>query len=209
MLINEKTIETDNGKKYLRINFDVHRATIYHEDIEIEHVRCAALKMARAKEKVIENFLNTIQGQHYTKKEVLKAYSKIDPYFKDVYKEQFPHGGSRSGVGRKKGSKTSNRTERFTQAITPEEKAFLTQKLEEFRRDDGRVWDELAPYLRAIEEKFGKDTESRDRWRRDMERMNPALLYYCLQEFKTFGIDHVVPKYLKGAKRPGGLFDNK
>lgn len=208
MQINETKYETETGKKFLRINFDVHRATIYHEDIELEHARCAALRIAKAKEQVIENFLNSFQGRDYTKKEVLKAYAKVDSYFKDVYKEQFPHGGSRSGVGRKKGS-TTERTERFTQAITPEEKAFLSEKLLEFRRDKNHLWDELAPYLRAIEEKFGKDTEARDKWRKDMMKTNPAYLPYILEEFRCFGIDHVVPKYLKGVKRPGGLFDNR
>lgn len=132
MQINETKYETETGKKFLRINFDVHRATIYHEDIELEHARCAALRIAKAKEQVIENFLNSFQGRDYTKKEVLKAYAKVDSYFKDVYKEQFPHGGSRSGVGRKKGS-TTERTERLNQVLTLREKVFLIAQLKEFR----------------------------------------------------------------------------
>lgn len=135
MKIYENLVEKEDGKRELYIGFTVHKATIYHTYIPLTNARCANLRIAKAKEAAIEEFLNRFEGQEYSKKEVLKAYAKIDPYFKDLYKELYPHGGSRSGAGRASGTiKNTGRTERFTQAITLDEKKYLVRCLEEYRK---------------------------------------------------------------------------
>ena len=56
---------------------------------------------------------------------------------KNTIKRLTKEGGSRQGSGRKVGTKNTTpkteRTERFAQAITKQEKEFLTQQLKEFR----------------------------------------------------------------------------
>lgn len=131
MLIEETRIEKADGE-YIQIEFKHHKATVYVADIPATFDRCPALRLAKAKTEVIERFLNSSEGKHFTEKEVLKAYSKIDKHFADIYKEKYPHGGWRQG-GRPKGSKTSNRTERLQQSLTPEEKEFLCVCLEWYR----------------------------------------------------------------------------
>lgn len=142
MKIYERKMEHDNGEKYVLITFEHHRAEIFRAEIPIKHERCAALRFAKAKEKVIDEFLETFHGQKYTKKEILKAWAETDNYFKDVFKQLYPKGGSRKNAGRKQGSlqKTpkSERTERFTMAITKKEKSFLLQCLETFRNSDDK-----------------------------------------------------------------------
>lgn len=145
MLVHEYTMERDNGEKYLLITFDHHRAEIYRTEIPLKHERCAALRIAKLKEAAIDEFLGTFNGQKYTKKEVLKAYSKVDEYFKSVYKELYPHGGYRNG-GRPKGSKT-DKTERLNVAVTREEKNLLIETLERYRQ------------LKAYVEKYPKEAK--------------------------------------------------
>ena len=133
MLIEETKIEKEDGE-YIQIEFKHHKATVYVADIPATFDRCPALRLAKAKTEVIERFLNSSEGKHFTEKEVLKAYSKIDKHFADIYKEKYPHGGWRQG-GRPKGSKTSNRTERLQQSLTPEEKEYLIKALEDYRKN--------------------------------------------------------------------------
>jgi len=137
MLINECEITRDNGERHLIISFNVHQATIYSSEITLEHDRCASLRIAKDKERVISEFLASFHGRGYTEKEVLKADAKIDKYFKDVYKEKYPRGGYRGG-GRPKGSRT-DKTERLNLAVTPDEKAFLIKALEDYRENNKGV----------------------------------------------------------------------
>ena len=201
MLIHEHEITRDNGERHLIICFSVHQATIYSSEITLEHDRCAALRIAKDKERVISEFLQTFQGRDYTEKEVLKAYSKIDKYFKDVYKEKYPRGGYRGG-GRPKGSRTE-RTERLNLAVTPDEKAAVIEFLDNYRKT-GKLEDikaELAPYLKQIDDAFGNEEAAREKWRQDMLRCNPALLKYMLEYYKIFGIEETIAaarkKYIK------------
>lgn len=200
MIIRERVYTKDDGKKELLIEFDVHKATIFHRYIPLTHERCAALRVAKAKEAVIEEFLNSIQGQKYTKRDVLKAYAKTDSYFKDLYKQLYPHGGSRSGAGRACGTtKNTGKTEQLTKALTLEEKVFLERKLQEFRED--KLRQELAPYLKQIDEMFGDDEEGREKWRKRMGSMNPALYPQLLERFKYQGVEGMIPVGLKKKKK--------
>ncbi len=133
MKIIEFKFTNENGEERLRITFNHHQAAIFTSEISLNYDRCKNLKIAQAKENVIKDFLNSFNGKKYTRKEVLLAYSKVDNHFKDVYKEEFPHGGYRNG-GRPKGSKTE-KTERINWAVTPEEKVMLNDVLTNFRNN--------------------------------------------------------------------------
>ena len=200
MLIDETKFTKDDNTEYIRIEFKHHKATIYIAEIPATYDKCPALRLAKAKQQVITDFLNSPEGKNFTEKEVLKAYSKVDKYFKDIYKEKYPHGGWRQG-GRPKGSKTSNRTERLQQVITPDEKEFLIKALEDYRKSKAQTEDEmreaLAPYLKQIDNGFGDDEEGRQKWRKRMLNMNPALYPQLLQHIRIFGVESLMPKAKK------------
>lgn len=163
MQINETINTRETGEKYILITFYHHRAEIYRAEIPFKYERCSALRSAKARENIINEFLNSFNGKKYTKKEVLKAYSKINEYFKSVYKSLYPQGGYRNG-GRKKGqsidpAKKSPRTESFGIRITKEEKAFLINALERFRQQ--------KLYIEKMPEKA--------------KNINPALLPYAAE----------------------------
>ena len=88
---------------------------------------------------LVDEFLKTEHAKFkkYTQKDVLKDFSKTDKQIANYYKTLYPRGGSRKNAGRKVGSYQagikSGRTERFTKAITQEEKEFLTRQLAKFR----------------------------------------------------------------------------
>jgi hypothetical protein len=94
-------------------------------------------------EDVLSNIINVELKHKFSLEEItdIKSYSKID---EKTNAEVFAkwgikaHGGSRNNAGRKVGSlqKTpkTDRTERFTMAITKEEKEFLIQSLKEYRK---------------------------------------------------------------------------
>lgn len=147
MLITETKFEKD-GAEYILIEFRHHKAVIYSAEIPAKYERCSALRLAKAKQNVIGEFLKSPSGQGFCEKEVLKAYSKTDEYFAGVYREKYPHGGWRQG-GRPKGSRTSNRTERLQQTITPEEKAFLLRALEYYRTSPILNIDDIFPTPKA------------------------------------------------------------
>lgn len=179
MLIEETRIEKADGE-YIQIEFKHHKATVYVADIPATFDRCPALRLAKAKTEVIERFLNSSEGKHFTEKEVLKAYSKIDKHFADIYKEKYPHGGWRQG-GRPKGTKTSDRTERFQQSITPQEKEFLIKALEYYRACGNPNIEDLFPgeqkcgnkkvhkvsgeYINAVQEIQNEQEQSRPKLR--------------------------------------------
>lgn len=126
----EQIILEDN--KTLRVMFTNHKNNIFHKDIPLKYDRCPNLKIAKAKKELVEEFLNTPNGRYFTKKEVLKAFAKVDDYMKSYYKELFPQGGKRLGSGRPKGT-TTDKTETFLNRINQEEKEYLTQCLQFYR----------------------------------------------------------------------------
>ena len=74
------------------------------------------------------------KGKH---KELLKACAEADKRYEPYYKDLYSRGGYRKNAGRKIGSlqsgAKSERTARFTMAITEEEKEYLTKTLMEYR----------------------------------------------------------------------------
>ncbi len=131
MKIDLLKFENDNGEKRIQILFEHHRTVIFSSEIGEQEENNLDIKL-----KVIDDYLNTIDPI-YTKKEILKTWAKIDEQMRLVYKKLDNRGGSREGAGRKAGSKKttpkSDRTERFTMAITAEEKEFLIEQLERYR----------------------------------------------------------------------------
>ncbi|MCM1296135.1 MAG: hypothetical protein NC311_11390 [Muribaculaceae bacterium] len=67
------------------------------------------------------------------KKDIIKAWSKVDERFIEIYKNLYPRGGIRKNAGRPQGSRT-DKTERLEVCITKEEKQYLIECLESFRR---------------------------------------------------------------------------
>ena len=132
MQIDELEYTTDGGEKMLRISFTSHKRVMHNVEIKLTHERCAALRIAKAKEAAIDEFLTTFDGRKFTKKEILKAYAKKDEHLKNVYKELYPHGGKRTGGGRPKGT-TTEKTESFDRRITKREKQFLIDCLDCYR----------------------------------------------------------------------------
>lgn len=201
MIVYEQKMKKDNGEEYLLVTFNHHRAEIFRTEIPLKHERCSNLRIAKAKEKAIDEFLETSNGKKYTKKEVIKAYSKVDNYFKDLYKQLFPHGGKRDGNGRKTGTKFSNKTERFTQAISKEEKELLSEILKNHRKNEQKTQEEikaaLAPIFQRIDESFGDDEASRQKWQKKVGYINPALFPQLLEYIVLFGIDKLLPQEKK------------
>lgn len=131
MIIRIKEFTNDNGRNRVMIMFNHHKTAIFTTEIDATKKNVLATKL-----KVIEEYLQTF-NPIYTEKEILKTWAKTDSQIKEYYKTLDKRGGSRQGSGRKVGSKNTTpkteRTERFTQAITKQEKEFLTQQLKEFR----------------------------------------------------------------------------
>lgn len=203
MLIHEHELTRDNGERYLLILFSVHKSEIYRAEITLEHDRCKALRIAKDKERVINEFLNSFNGKKFTEKEVLKAYSKVDEYFKGVYKEKFPQGGYRNG-GRPKGSKT-NKTARLNLAVTPEEKTMLNNVLTTFRMHSEQNIEEmrkaLKPYLDKIDESLNGDKIAQEKFRARVNNMNPMLYPQLLEYFKIFGVEDAIPVGIKNSRK--------
>ena len=199
MIIREFQITDDNGVEFLRIEFSVHKRAIFTTQIPLKYEKCSALRIANAKKAVIDEFLSSFEGQKYTRKEVLKAYAKISPYFKDLYKEEFPHGGYRDG-GRPKGSKT-DKTESLGTRISPKEKDLLTETLNNYRKNEKRSHEEiksaLAPIFRRIDENFGDNETARQKWRKKIGNINPALFPQLLEYILLFGLDKLIPEEKK------------
>ena len=134
MHIYQRNMTDSTGKEYLLIAFyhfknnEIYRGEIYYGDEPMSREELTEKKL-----KIVDDFLNTFRAGFYkfTKKDVLKAYAKVDESIKKVYKSLYPQGGYRNG-GRPKGSKTE-KTERINWAVTPEEKEYLTRSLEQFR----------------------------------------------------------------------------
>lgn len=135
-------------------------------------------------------------------KELIKAFGEIDERYKELYKELYPHGGWRKG-GRPKGSKTE-KTERLNLAVTPDEKAAVLDFLDNYRKFGKleSIKEELAPYLKQIDDGFGNDEAAREKWRKRMLNVNPALYPYMLEHFKIFGIEESIAAARKQYIKP-------
>ena len=120
-----------NGRQKIKIMFEHHKNVIFSSEFEDINKNDLATKL-----NIIDEYLQT-PNPIYTRKEILKTWGKTDTQVQEYYKTLDQRGGSRQGSGRKVGSKkttpNTERTERFTQAITKQEKEFLTQQLKEFR----------------------------------------------------------------------------
>lgn len=132
MKINYFEFINDNGRKRVRIEFSEHKRCFFSSEID-----ATKKNVLSAKINVLEEYNQKIGFTKIERKEVLNAWAKVDKQIAEYYKKEYPHGGARANGGRPKGSiKTTpktERTERFTQAITKQEKEFLTQQLKEFR----------------------------------------------------------------------------
>lgn len=176
-----------------------HRAYVFTYKMEDETLE--------QKLKFVDEFLNDVHASYkkYTRKDVLLAFSKSDDEIKEYYKAEYPRGGSRKNAGRKQGSvqKTpkTDRTERFTMAITQSEKDLLTQTLENYRKTKEKSEEEikkaLAPIFRRIDESFGDDEKGRNKWRKRFGNINPALFPQLLEYILIFGIDKILPQEKK------------
>ena len=131
MIIDIKEFTNDNGRNRVMIMFNHHKSVIFTTEIDATKKNVLATKL-----KVIEEYLQTF-NPIYTEKEILKTWAKTDSQIKEYYKTLDKRGGSRQGSGRKAGSKNTTpkteRTERFTNAITKEEKEYLGICLEWYR----------------------------------------------------------------------------
>lgn len=67
------------------------------------------------------------------KKEIIKEWSKVDERFVEIYRDLYPRGGYRKNAGRPQGTRT-DKTERLEYAITKDEKKYLIECLESYRR---------------------------------------------------------------------------
>lgn len=131
MQVKFSSFQDVNGQQKIKIMFEHHKSVIFSSEIDDINKNDLATKL-----NLIEEYLQTV-NPIYTRKEILKTWGKIDAQIQEYYKTLDQRGGSRQGSGRKAGSKNTTpkteRTERFTQAITKQEKEFLTQQLKEFR----------------------------------------------------------------------------
>ena len=131
MQVKFSSFQDVNGQQKIKIMFEHHKSVIFSSEIDDINKNDLATKL-----NLIDEYLQT-PNPIYTRKEILKTWGKIDTQVQEYYKTLDQRGGSRQGSGRKVGTKNTTpkteRTERFTQAITKQEKEFLTQQLKEFR----------------------------------------------------------------------------
>lgn len=117
----------------IRIEFYIHRAVYKTHYIIKAMFNYNDNAIFNHKLKVVEELNESNCHFKGRQKEIIKAWSKVEPRFIEVYKELYPRGGSRKNAGRPQGSKT-DKTERLELAITKEEKKYLIECLESFRR---------------------------------------------------------------------------
>lgn len=132
MKVNYFEFTNDYGRSRVRVEFYEHKCCFFTSELDSTKKNVLSAKLNILEEYNRRNGFTKIE-----RKEVLKAWAKVDEQIAEYYKKEYPHGGARANGGRPKGSiKTTpktKRTERFTQAITKQEKEFLTQQLKEFR----------------------------------------------------------------------------
>lgn len=132
MKVHYLEFTNDYGRSRVRVEFYEHKCCFFTSELDSTKKNVLSAKLNILEEYNKRNGFTKIE-----RKEVLKAWAKVDKQIAEYYKKEYPHGGARANGGRPKGSiKTTpktERTERFTQAITKQEKEFLTQQLKEFR----------------------------------------------------------------------------
>lgn len=132
MKVNYFEFTNNYGRSRVRVEFYEHKCCFFTSELDSTKKNVLSAKLNILEEYNKRNGFTKIE-----RKEVLKAWAKVDEQIAEYYKKEYPHGGARANGGRPKGSiKTTpktERTERFTQAITKQEKEFLTQQLKEFR----------------------------------------------------------------------------
>lgn len=132
MKVHYLEFTNDYGRSRVRVEFYEHKCCFFTSELDSTKKNVLSAKLNILEEYNKRNGFTKIE-----RKEVLKAWAKVDEQIAEYYKKEYPHGGARANGGRPKGSiKTTpktERTERFTQAITKQEKEFLTQQLKEFR----------------------------------------------------------------------------
>lgn len=171
-----------------RINIYEHRAIVKSYAIMYNSEQDRYNQICKFIEDISKNTI-LFRGEE---KKLIKAFAEIDDRFKELYNELYPRGGYRGG-GRPKGSRTE-KTERLNIAVTPEEKAAVLDFLENYRKSGKleNIKEELAPYLKQIDDAFEDDEAAREKWRKRMLNVNPALYPYMLEHFKIFGIEESI-----------------
>ena len=203
MLIELYDQTNDKGEAILIIRFcHCKNNEVYRVEINKTQTRAINKKKIDAVDEFIENQKGL---RRFERKEVLKAFAKVDKAVAEYYKKEYPKGGKRENSGRKYGSyqdgKKSERTERFTQAITKKENEFLKEVLTYYRTDQEKIQKALQPFIKQIEAKFGDNIEALEKWRKRMANTNPAMLIYTLEHFALWGVEDLIPIGLKQNKK--------
>lgn len=132
MKVNYFEFTNDYGRSRVRVEFYEHRCCFFTSELDSTKKNVLSAKL-----NVLEEYKQKKGFTKIERKEVLKAWAKVDEQIAEYYKKEYPHGGARTNGGRPKGSiKTTpktERTERFTNAITKEEKEYLSFCLEWYR----------------------------------------------------------------------------
>ena len=114
----------------IRIEFYIHRACVKTFYI-IKAMANSPESIIREKRRI----MNEAAKSSYfigKEKEILKEWAKTEPAFRYDYENLYPRGGSRKNAGRPRGIRTL-KTERINISVTPEEKVFILEALENFR----------------------------------------------------------------------------
>lgn len=132
MKVNYSEFTNDYGRSRVRVEFYEHKCCFFTSELDSTKKNVLSAKL-----NILEEYNQRIGFTKIERKEVLKAWAKVDEQIAEYYKKEYPHGGARANGGRPKGSiKTTpktERTERFTNAITKEEKEYLSFCLEWYR----------------------------------------------------------------------------
>jgi len=133
MIININEFTNDNGQSRVRVEFCEHKRCFFTSELDATEKNVLSAKI-----NILEEYNQKIGFTKIGRKDVLKAWAKVDEQIAEYYKKEYPHGGARANGGRPKGSTNttpkSERTERFTNAITKDEKEYLGICLEWYRR---------------------------------------------------------------------------
>lgn len=117
----------------IRIEFYIHRVIHKTKHIIKAMFNHSNNAIFNHKLKIVEELDESDFQLKGRKKEIIKAWSKVDERFVAIYKDLYPRGGVRKNAGRPQGSRT-DKTERLEYAITKEEKEYLIECLETYRR---------------------------------------------------------------------------
>lgn len=132
MKVNYFEFTNDYGRSRVKVEFYEHKCCFFTSELDSTKKNVLSAKL-----NILEEYNKRKGFTKIKRKEVLKAWAKVDEQIAEYYKKEYPHGGARANGGRPKGSiKTTpktERTERFTNAITKEEKEYLSFCLEWYR----------------------------------------------------------------------------